>query len=82
LNYRSDIKPLNDIKNNNDAATAAIDRAIEATYIIIQQASHIMIELLNLDARLELFNFYNFKFLGESTPEVESLKTVYNKLNK
>lgn len=41
-----------------------------------------MIELLNLDARMELFNFYNFKFLGESTPEVESLKTVYNKLNK
>jgi len=48
---------------------------------IISQNSHATIELLNLDAQLETFNYQNFKFLTDTTPEIESLATAYNSIN-
>lgn len=45
-------------------------------------ASHVTIALLNLDAKMELFNYQNFRFLTQTTPEIESLKAVYNNINR
>lgn len=73
---------LNEIKNENALASNVIDRGVEQQYNTISMASHVTIALLNLDAKLELFNYQNFKFLMQSTPEIESLKAVYNRINE
>ena len=76
--YRKSVVNLNEIKNENALATNTIDRGIEQQYNVITMASHVTIGLLNLDAKLELFNYQNFKFLVTTTPEIESLKAQYN----